>query len=94
MLIDDFNAKLGKGLIQEDVHDISANGNKFQSVLESFDMVAINSLNLCNGVFTTVNNDNPDEKSVLDYACITKDINDLLQSMYMDEKKMYTPWCM
>ena len=25
MLVGDFNAKLGKGLIQEDVHDISAN---------------------------------------------------------------------
>ena len=50
-------------------------------------MVAINSLNLCIGVFTRVNNNNPDEKSVLDYVCITKDITDLLLSMYVDEKK-------
>ena len=92
MLVGDFNAKLGKGLIQGDVHDISANGKKFLSVLECFDMVAINSLNLCNGVFTRVNNNNPDEKSVLDYVCVTKDIIDLLLSMYVDEKKMYTPW--
>ena len=33
MLVGDFNAKLGKGLIKGDVHDISANGKKFQSVL-------------------------------------------------------------
>ena len=39
-----------------------------------------------------MNNNNPDEKSVLDYVCITKDISDLLLSMYVDEKKMYTPW--
>ena len=43
-LVGNFNAKLGKGLIKGDVHDISANGKKFQSVLQSFDMVAINSL--------------------------------------------------
>ena len=70
-----------------------ANGKKFRSVFESFDMVAINLLNLCNGVFSRVNNNNPDEKSVLDYVCITKDIDDLLLSMYVDEKKLYTPWC-
>ena len=54
-------------------------------------MVAINSLNLCNGVSTSVNNNNPDEKSVLDYVCITKAINDLLLSMYVDEKKCILP---
>ena len=31
-----------------------------------FDMVAINPLSLRDGVFTRVNNSNPDEKSVLD----------------------------
>ena len=90
MLVGDFNAKLGKGLIKGDVHDISANGKKFQSVLQFFYMVAVNSLSLCNGVFTRVNNNNPDEKPVLDYVCITKDNSDLLLTMY--EKKMYTPW--
>ena len=88
MLVGDFNAKLGKGLIKGDVHDINANGKTFQSVLQLFDMVAINSLSLCNGVF----NNNPDEKSILDYVCITKDISDLLLNMYVDEKKLYTPW--
>ena len=92
MLVSDFNAKLGKGLIKGDVHDISANGKKFQSVLQFFDMVDVNSLSQCNGVFTRVNNNNPDEKSVLDYVCITKDISDLSLSMYVDETKMYTPW--
>ena len=58
------------------MHDISANGKKLQSVLESFDIVAINSLNLCNVIFTRVNNKNLDENSVLDHVCITKDIND------------------
>ena len=66
MLGGDFNAKLGKGLIKGDVHDISANGKKFLSVLQFFDMVVVNSLSLCNGAFTRVNNNNPDEKSVLD----------------------------
>ena len=92
MLVGDFNAKLGKGLIKGDVHGISANGKKFQSVLQYFDMVAVNSLCLCNDVFTRVNNNNPDEKSVLDYVCMSKDISDLLLSMYVDEKKMYTLW--
>ena len=55
-------------------------------------MVAINSLSLCNGVFTRVSNNSPDEKSVLDYVCITKDISYLLLNMYVDEKKVYTPW--
>ena len=72
MLVGDFNAKLGKDLIKGDVHDISENGKKFQSVLQSFDMVAINSLNLCNGVFTRVNNNNPDEKSVVDLCVYNK----------------------
>ena len=87
MLVGDFNAKLGKGLIKGDVHDISANGKKFQSVLQFFDTVAINSLSLCNGVFTRVNNNNPDDKSVLDYVCITKDISDLLLNTYVGEEK-------
>ena len=34
ILVGDFNAKLGKGLIKGDVHDISANGKKFQSFLQ------------------------------------------------------------
>ena len=54
--------------------------------------MAVNSLSLCNGVFTRANNNNPDEKSVLDHVCITKDISDLLLRMYVDEKKLYTPW--
>ena len=77
MLVGDFNAELGKVLIPWDVHGISANGKKIQMVFESFKMVAINSLKLCNGVFTRVNNNNPDKKSVLDYMCITKDTTDL-----------------
>ena len=80
ILARDFNAKLGKDIIPGDSRSISSNGRRG---CKRF---------FCSGVFTRINNNNPNEKSVLDYVCVTEDLSHLVTSMLTDEQKLCTLW--
>ena len=74
ILAGDFNAELGKDIIPRDSPSISSNGRRFLDILESFNLNLLNARDFCSGVFTRINNNNPNEKSVLDYVCVTEDL--------------------
>ena len=61
-LVGDFNAKLGRQFISGDIHDISGNGKRLLNIVKEFNLDVLNSSQKCTGIFTGVNNKNPDEK--------------------------------
>ena len=92
VLAGDFNAKLGKEHIPGDIHNISQNGRLLLNTLKTYDLVVLNSLRCCKGVFTRIKNTNADEKSVLDYVFTTNDLSNLVKDITIDEEKINTPW--
>ena len=85
-------AKLGKEHIPGDIHNISQNGRLLLNTLKTYDLVVLNSLRCCKGVFTRIKNTNADEKSVLDYVFTTNDLSNLVKDITIDEEKINTPW--
>ena len=61
ILAGSFNAKLGKDIIPGHSHSISSSGRCFLDILESFNLNVLNARDFCSGVFTGVNNNNPNE---------------------------------
>ena len=92
VLAGDFNAKLGKDIIPQDIHDMSSNGKHLLNLINNFELVTMNSYEVCKGIFTRVNNKNCGERSVLDYLFVTTDLCSSISSMIIDEEKLYTPW--
>ena len=65
LLVEDLNAKLGKTVINRDIHDMSANGKLLCDIIDKYNLCVVNALRLCKGVFTRVSNKNSAEKSIL-----------------------------
>ena len=61
-------------------------------IINKYNLCVVNALRLCKGVFTRVNNKNSAEKSVLDYVIFSSNLSDNIQSMTIDEGKLFTPW--
>ena len=51
VLAGDFNAKLGKD-IPQDIHDMSSNGKHLLNLINNFELVTMNSYEVCKGIFT------------------------------------------
>ena len=65
------NAKLGSKIIALPQCDMSGNGKLLYDVYTKYDLVPLNSLDICSGVFTRVHHNNCKiEKSVLDYVLV------------------------
>ena len=93
LLFGDLNAKLGKTVINRDIHDMSANGKLLCDIIDKYNLCVVNALRLCKGVFTRVsNNKNSAEKSVLDYVIVSSNLPGNIVSMTIDEGKLFTPW--
>ena len=92
LIVGDLNAKLGKTFINRDIHDMSANGKLLYDIINKYNLCVVNALRLCKGVFTRVNNKNSAEKSVLDYVIVSSNLSGNIQSMTIDEGKLFTPW--
>ena len=92
LLVGDLNAKLGKTVINSDIHDMSTNGKLLYDIINRYNLCVVNALRLCKGVFTRVNNKNSAEKSVLDYVVVSSNLSDNIPSMTIDEGKLFTPW--
>ena len=56
LIVGDLNAKLGKTVINRDIHDMSANGKLLYDIINKYKLCVVNALGLCKGVFTRVNN--------------------------------------
>ena len=75
ILLGDFNAKL-EIVHNEVVQKQSRNGNLLQALLETTHMRAINISISHVGIWTRINTRNANEKSVIDYALTTDNLND------------------
>ena len=91
ILIGDFNVKLGKDLIKNDIHNMSKNGKLLYQLYINAEIELLNSGDKCKGVFTRINNKNCFEKSVLDYAFCSPSLISFIESLNIDEMKCKTP---
>ena len=83
----DANAKLGTEFIQNDPHDISANGTVLRSIILRNNLVVCNGTSLCNGLITrerTVAN-KKQEQSIIDFAIVCQDLFLYMDSMTIDD---------
>ena len=72
---------------------MSDNGKRLYDVCTKCDLVPLNSLDICSGVFTQVHHNNGKiEKSVLDYVFVNSVLLPNLKSIFIDEGKLITPW--
>ena len=65
----DFNAKFGKTIIG-DMHDMRNNGQKLHNMIIKYNLHVINSMEICTGIFTRVNNKIIGKISARLYYCI------------------------
>ena len=91
ILIRDFNAKLGKDLIKNDIHDMGKNRKLLYQLYTNVELELLNSGDKCKGAFTRINNKNCFEKSVLDYAFCSPSLISYIESLNYDEMKCETP---
>ena len=56
LMVGDFNAKLGKGIIKRDIHDMSRNGHKLHNLIIKYNLNVVNSMEICSGNLTRANN--------------------------------------
>ena len=92
LLVGVLNTKLGKTVINRDIHDMSANGKLLRDIIDKYNLCVVNALGLCKVVFTRVNNESGAEKSVLDDLIVSSNLSDNIVSMTTDEGKLFTPW--
>ena len=93
MSIGHLNAKLGKDSIKGKIHDMSTNGEHLMSVIGKYNnLTVVNSLDICRGLFTRVNNKNTMEKSIMDYVLVSNDLVSLIVGLQIDDGKLFTPW--
>ena len=94
MSIGDLNAKLGKDIIKGVIHDMSTNGEHLLSIIGKYNLIVVNSLDICRGLFTRVNNKNTMEISIsiLEYVLVSNDSVSWVVGLQIDEGKLFTPW--
>ena len=69
ILLGDFNAKLGNGIVNQDPHAISKSGKMLFSLFQKYYLCLLNSSDICQGTFTRIYQCNKRiETSVLDYV--------------------------
>ena len=84
ILLGEFNAKL-EIVHNEVVQKQSRNGNLLQGLLETTHMRAINISKSHVGTWTRINTRNANEKSVIDYAILTRNLHDRIIESETDE---------
>ena len=60
--------------------------------MKEFNLDVLNSSQKCTGIFTRVNNRNPNEKPVLDYVIVSGQLEKYVNYMRIDQQKLFTPW--
>ena len=83
ILVGDINAKLGSKIIALDQCDMSGNG-KLLYVYTKCDLVPLNTLDICSGVFTLVHHNNGKiEKSILDCVIVNSGLLPKVKLIYL-----------
>ena len=74
LMVGDFNAKRGKGIIKGDIRDMSSNGQKLHNLIINHNLNVVNSMEICSGTFNRANNKIVGEKSALDYVIVSDEL--------------------
>ena len=83
----DANSKLGPNIIPNDPHFQSLNGKLLAEILERHSLSVVNGTAKCNGLITRQRNN---EKSIIDFVIVSKDIFDNIDSLLIDEERNHT----
>ena len=92
LMVGDLNAKLGKGIIKGDIHDMSSNEQNLYNLIIKYNLNVVNSMEICSGTFTRANDKIVGEKSVLDYVIVSDEVIRYIKNMQIDTAKQFTPW--
>ena len=90
LLIGDMNAHIGnddKGVFGNH-HEINQNGCHLRNMIERRQLVLVNNTKICHGKFTRV--DPTGKRSILDLIIANNRMFNLMKSMNIDEKRVYT----
>ena len=82
LVVGDFNAKLKSNL-----QNVSKNGKLLEQVINDFDMKVTDTLPICEGQWTRVNNNNSRERSIIDYLLLSEKLEPNLKKLLIDESK-------
>ena len=86
----DANAKLGRNYISGDIHEISQNGRLLLSLVESFNLLVVNSTEKCHGLVTRMKKvKNKIEESVIDYFIVCQDFFTFINMMTIDSERKF-----
>ena len=91
----DANSKLGNKYIKDDPHSISPNGVILSGIFERHALIVANGLTQkCSGVITRKRSTVlRTEESVIDFVCISSDMNEPLVSIEIDKDKHHVLTC-
>ena len=76
LVVGDFNAKLKSNL-----QNVSKNGKLLEQVINDFDMKVTDTLPICEGQWTRVNNNNSSERSIIDYLLLSEKLEPNLKEL-------------
>ena len=79
LIVGDLNAKLGKGIIKGDIHEMSSNWQKLHNLIIKYNLNVVNSMEICFRTFTRANNKIVGEKTALDYVIVSDELIDTLK---------------
>ena len=80
----DANSKLGPKLIPNDPHNQSPNGKLLANIIDRHNLSVVNGTDKCTGLITRQRND---EKSVIDFVIVSKDILESIDRLVIDEER-------
>ena len=93
IMVGDLNAKLGYGVIPNDLYPMSNIGEQLFKLCNKYNLKVMNASEHCEGVFTRLRKCKQTiGKSVLDCVFISSDLEEYFTSMQIDEEKHFTPW--
>ena len=76
LVVGDFNDKLKSNL-----QNVSKNGKLLEQVINDFDMKVTDTLPICEGQWTRVNNNNSSERSIIDYLLLSEKLEPNLKEL-------------
>jgi hypothetical protein len=85
ILVGDFNAKIGIDKTGTKIQDTSRNGKLLEKLITETKMIPV-STNAERGVWTWVNRNNPECKSVIDYILVTNELAKETTNVIVDEE--------
>ena len=86
----DANSKLGNKIISGDPHQISQNGKLLNDIILRQDLIVVNATEKCQGLITRYKKTiKGEEKSILDYFIVCRQLYQKIQNMVIDEERKY-----